>query len=161
MNQPRQPLKINVGFLINQNVGTSRDIEFEYDTLSLSKDLDLTEFNGVARIGRTVQGLLVQGDFMASMALSCVRCLSTYPHVLRARFKELFAFKERDMTESELLVPDNGFIDLGMLVRDFMLLEVPIMPICKADCKGLCPICGEDLNKVDCGHQHSESEEGY
>ena len=153
MNQPRQPLKINVGFLVNQNVGTYRDIDFEYDDLTLAKDLVLTDFSGIARIGRTVQGLLVQGDFKANTILECVRCLSEYKQNLRAVFKELYAFHERDMTESELLLPENGFIDLEALIREYMLLEIPITPICKPECKGLCSVCGADLNVVDCGHQ--------
>ena len=153
VNQPRQPLKINVGFLVNQNVGTYRDFDFEYDHLTLARDLVLTDFSGVARIGRTAQGLLVQGDFWAKMDLECVRCLTEFKQDLRADFKELYAFHERDMTDSELLLPENGFIDLEALVREYMLLEVPIRPVCRPDCKGLCPVCGADLNHEDCGHQ--------
>ena len=154
VNQPRRPLKINVGFLVNQNIGTYRDIEFEHEELTLVHDLSLSRFKGVARIGRTAQGLLVQGDFRAQTEMECVRCLSAYKQELRALFKELYAFQERDMTESELLVPENGFIDFETLIREYFLLEVPITPLCKPDCKGLCPVCGEDLNKVDCGHQN-------
>ena len=123
MNQSRQPLKINVGFLVNQNIGTYRDIEFEHEDLTLVHDLYLEQLKGVARIGRAVQGLLVQGDFKAQIEMECVRCLSTYKQKLRTVFKELYAFQERDMTESELLVPENGFIDLEPLVREYLLLE--------------------------------------
>ena len=49
-------------------------------------------------------------------------------------------------------------IDLAPLIREYALLDVPIKPICKPACKGLCPVCGEDLNQVDCGH-HRDAEE--
>ena len=57
------------------------------------------------------------------------------------------------MTESGLLVPEDGQIDLEPLLREYALLEFPISPVCKPDCKGLCPVCGENLNRTDCGHR--------
>ena len=66
---------------------------------------------------------------------------------------ELYAFNNKSVSESGLLMPEDGHIDLQPLIREYALLEVPINPICKPDCKGLCPVCGEDLNQVDCGHK--------
>jgi len=43
-------------------------------------------------------------------------------------------------------------IDLVPLVRDAIVLALPMNPLCRADCKGLCPVCGADRNRVDCGH---------
>jgi uncharacterized protein len=57
------------------------------------------------------------------------------------------------MTESGLLVPDEGQINLEPLMREYALLEFPISPVCKPDCKGLCPVCGENLNQTDCVHR--------
>jgi uncharacterized protein len=68
-------------------------------------------------------------------------------------FTELFAFDRRNKTDSGLLVPEDGQIDLEPLLREYALLEFPISPICKPECKGLCPVCGENLNKADCGHR--------
>ena len=56
------------------------------------------------------------------------------------------------MTESELRFPEDGHINLGPLVREYMLLAKPINPVCKPECKGLCPICGENLNESNCNH---------
>jgi uncharacterized protein len=57
------------------------------------------------------------------------------------------------MTESGLLAPEDGQIDLEPLLREYALLEIPISPLHSPDCKGLCPVCGENLNKTDCGHR--------
>jgi uncharacterized protein len=148
----RNPLKINVGFLLNQAVGTSRDIHFDQPELRLSSDFILLDFKGTARVGRTPQGILVQAEFTASLKAECVRCLAEYQQPLQASFKELFAFDTRSVTESGLFVPEDGNIDLAPLVREFSLLEMPIKPLCKVDCKGLCVVCGEDLNTTACGH---------
>jgi len=54
--------------------------------------------------------------------------------------------------ETELVVPDDGYINLAPLTRDYLLLELPIKPICRPDCKGLCPVCGVNLNETICEH---------
>jgi uncharacterized protein len=153
VTHPRYPLRINVGFLINQPIGTSRDIHFEFAELHLDTDFDVTGFSGIARISRTPQGLLVQGDFQAQVELECVRCLTEFGQHIHSTFNELYAFKYKGVTESGLLVPEDGNINLGPLVREYLLLEVPISPLCKSDCKGLCTVCGADLNVEPCEHQ--------
>jgi uncharacterized protein len=143
MNQPRQSLRLNVGFLINQSVGSSRDFYFELPSLSIEPDLNLKEFKGNARITRTPQGLLVQADLQALIQSECARCLNDIEHQLRTQFAELFAFSQRSISESELILPEDGHIDLGPLVREYLILEIPINPLCHPDCPGICAVCGE------------------
>lgn len=159
MNQPRYPLRINVGFLLNQPIGTSRDIHFDYPKLTLKPDLQLSGFSGVARVGRTPQGIFVQGEFQGEAPAECVRCLSGFDQPLHATFEELYAFDKRSTTESGLILPEDANIDLEPLVREYLLIEMPISPLCKADCKGLCPICGENLNEESGDHHHAEEDE--
>ncbi len=153
MNHPRRPLRINVGFLINAPIGTSRDFSFEYPEVVLSQDLLLTNFKGVAHISRTPQGLLVEAEFEGKHTAECVRCLEEYHQLLHATYTELFAFKFRRSPESELIVPEDGHIDLGILTRDYLIVEMPIKPVCRPECKGLCMICGTNLNESTCEHQ--------
>jgi uncharacterized protein len=65
----------------------------------------------------------------------------------------MFAYKAFDFTESGLLVPEDGNIDLGPIVREYLMLEYPLKPLCKPDCQGLCTVCGENLNLGTCEHQ--------
>lgn len=157
MNQPRHPLRINVGFLINQAIGTSRDIHFEYPQLELPPDFELSDFSGLVRINRTPQGLLFQGEFSAKTLQQCKRCLVDFLQPLKAGFNELYAFHGRAVTDLELVLPEDANVDLDPLVREYLLLEVPIAPVCKPDCKGLCPVCGEDLNAGLCEHAQMEN----
>ncbi len=149
----RRPLRLNVGFLIKSPIGTSRDFNFDYEKMRLGEDLTLRDFSGTARFDRTPQGLVLQADFSGKIDLECVRCLEAFDQPLKWTLTELYAFDKRSTTESNLLVPEDGHIDLEPLLREYALLEIPINPICKADCKGLCPACGENLNKKDCGHR--------
>jgi uncharacterized protein len=98
----------------------------------------------------------VQAQFRSTTTLECVRCLTDYAQPLKWEFTELFAFKQENVTESGLLVPEDAHIDLMPLMRDYALLEFPIKPICREDCQGLCQECGQNLNEKDCGHKPDE-----
>jgi uncharacterized protein len=151
VTNPRKPLRLNVGFIINAPIGYNRDFEFSFPTYQ-DDDLHLDEVEGTARVGRTPQGLIVQGNFSGKTILECVRCLTDYEQTLKWEFTELYAFKQENVTESGLLVPEDAQIDLQPLVREFALLEFPIKPLCREDCQGLCMECGQNLNEKDCGH---------
>jgi len=120
--------------------------------MRLGEDLTVRNFTGTARLDRTPQGLLLQGNFQSDLDLECVRCLDPFSHNIKWSFTDLYAFDKRSISESNLLVPEDGQIDLEPLMREYALLEIPIKPLCRPDCKGLCPVCGENRNRVDCGH---------
>ena len=143
MNQSRQSLRLNVGFLIHQSVGSSRDFYIDLPSLFLEPDLNIQNLNGSARVTRTPQGLLVQVKMRATMQTKCVRCLTDLDQQLNTDFTELYAFSIRTASESELILPEDGYIDLGPLVREYMDLEIPINPLCHPDCQGICAVCGE------------------
>lgn len=153
MSNPRKPLRLNVGFLIHEEVGYSHEFEFEIARVVFSPDFELRDLRGSLNVGRTAQGLLFTGDFSGRTELECVRCLEPFDQKLAWSLTELFAFDERSVSDSGLIVPEDAQIDLQPLIREYALLDVPISPICRPDCKGLCPVCGQDLNIRDCGHR--------
>ena len=63
MNPNRYPLRINVGFLLNQPIGYSREIHFDCPELKLDEDFSVRNLTGLARVNRTPQGILLQGEF--------------------------------------------------------------------------------------------------
>ena len=160
MPNPRNPFRINVGFIIHEEVGYSHEIPFEFDKVKLD-DLELQNFQGSVYIGRTPQGLVVQGKFSADTKLECVRCLREFIYPLNWEFTELYAFNKKSVSESGLLLPDDAHIDLGPLLREYALLEIPISPLHTPDCRGLCPECGQDLNIRDCGHRPQEDDSPF
>jgi uncharacterized protein len=161
MANPRKPFRLNVGFIIHEQVGYVHEFPFDFDKVKLGEDLELDQFSGSAHIGRTPQGLLVQGSFLCQIGLECVRCLKTFTRPLTWELTELFAFNKKSVSESDLLLPEDAHIDLQPLLREYALLEIPISPICKPDCKGLCPVCGQDLNVLDCGHHQLKDESPF
>jgi DUF177 domain-containing protein len=153
VSNSNNPLRLNIGFIIHQSIGYYRDFPFEFPIIHLKPDLDLKNLIGTVRVTRTAQGLLVQAKMRAVTPVECVRCLADFEQPLEIDFTELYAFTSNSVTESGLYVPENGLLDLAPLIRDEMYLSIPISPVCKPDCKGLCPICGENLNETTCHHE--------
>jgi uncharacterized protein len=139
-------LRLNVGFIIHETIGYLRDFPFDFESVRLAPDLVLNNLVGVVRVTRTVQGLLVQVKMGAETQAECVRCLDDFSQKLSADYTDLYAFTKDSMTDSGLLVPETGKINLAPILREEMLLSFPINPICGPDCKGLCTVCGENLN---------------
>jgi uncharacterized protein len=152
VSNSQSPLRLNVGFIIHQTIGYSHNFDFDIPQIHLQPDLILSNLVGTVTVTRTPQGLLVRVKMKAKITTDCVRCLSEFDQPLDVDFSELFAFNRKSVTESGLILPEDGRIDLAPLLREFMFLEVPIKPLCRPDCKGLCPECGENLNLNNCNH---------
>jgi len=67
-------------------------------------------------------------------------------------FEEIYTFPEYPLSENEQVIPQNGFIDLQEFIGDYLALEIPINPVCKPSCRGLCSYCGQNLNLAQCEH---------
>jgi len=160
MPNPRKPFRINVGFIIHEEIGYSHEIPFEFDKVKL-EDFELENFVGSVHIGRTPQGLVVTGKFSGDTTLECVRCLNGFSHALEWEITELYAFNKKSVSETGLILPDDAHIDLAPLTREYALLEVPINPLHTLNCKGLCIECGQDLNVEDCGHSQESDDSPF
>lgn len=157
MSSPRDYLLLNVGFLLHQNVGFVREFPLELPDIHLPPDVDLADLAGSVHVTRTAQGLLLQVKASARIKAECVRCLGEFLQDLYVDFTELYAFSQKSVTESGLVVPENGKIDLAPLLREEMLLAIPIHAVCKPDCRGLCPVCGANRNEVACHHEEEDA----
>jgi uncharacterized protein len=152
-------LRLNVGFIIHEGIGYSRDFPFNFPKISVSPDLVVANLDGVVRVTRTAQGLLVQVNLSADAPAECVRCLVDFSQRLHVDYTDLYAFTRDDVTEAGLLVPETGKINLAPILREEMLLATPIRPLCRLDCKGLCPVCGENLNDSPHSHEITPSDQ--
>jgi uncharacterized protein len=92
-------------------------------------------------------GLSVAGVVRAPWAGTCRRCLEPAGGVLEVPVREHFT-EGGDGEETYPL--HHGEVDLEPMVRDAVLLELPQAPLCRPDCKGLCPTCGADRNLGAC-----------
>ena len=160
MSNPRKPFRINVGFIVHEEFGYSHEFPFEVDRVKL-EDFEMSNLDGSVHIGRTPQGLIVQGHFSGDTTLRCVRCLKDFNHPITWSFTELYAFDKDSVSETGVMLPDDKQIDLAPMLREYALLEVPINPLHEPDCKGLCIECGQDLNLEDCGHNQRPNDSPF
>lgn len=104
------------------------------------------------------EGVLVSGEATAVAAGTCSRCLTEIEVPIVATFRELFAYP--DSVTAETTDPDevprlvDDLADLTALIHDELVLAMPTIPVCRPDCPGLCPVCGERLDRVDPDHRH-------
>ena len=96
---------------------------------------------------RILEGLVVRGTIAADWVGSCGRCLRAVEGHLVVGVDELF---EREPVEGETYLLEHDEIDLEPLARDAIGLELPLVPLCRSDCAGLCPECGIDRNESAC-----------
>jgi uncharacterized protein len=155
----------NVAQLLKAPVGTAQVVELDpADELELGDEsVGLAgPLSGRLRLRRTNQGILVDGPIEASVALTCVRCLEPFTQSISFVLEEQF-YPTIDVntgislpeTDNELIFPidQNHQLDLREAIRQNLLLALPMQPLCKETCAGLCPQCGKNLNEGPCNCQ--------
>ena len=114
-------------------------------------------------ITNTGDALLLQGEAEAAGATSCARCLEPVDIDLFGELEGYYLLDPADVPEDmegdefEVL-PEDRKIDVAPLITAALLLDVPMIPLCSDDCKGICPSCGANLNEGDCGCAAGEAE---
>ncbi len=134
-------------------------------TVSAPADLGIAEVIGVPegspvelalRLESVMEGVLVTGTAYARVEGECVRCLEPIERELEADFQELYSYPdaeerfggdagEAEGDEEETLLLEDEMFDLEPVLRDAVVLELPLQPVCREDCPGLCSQCGARL----------------
>ena len=91
----------------------------------------------------------LRAEVSAAAHSRCCRCLEPVQVPVRAQIDALYA-KEPDADDPDLYVFEGHSLELEEAVKDALLLELPLQLFCKPDCKGLCPVCGVNLNRETC-----------
>ena len=106
-----------------------------------------------------LEGVLVSGQARGPLAGQCVRCLDDLDAQIEVDLQELFVYPERaeQDDDDELREIEDERIDLEPALRDAVVLALPFQPVCRPDCPGLCPQCGQRLAD-DPQHGHEEQD---
>jgi uncharacterized protein len=102
--------------------------------------------------------LFFRGRFRSDVSGTCARCLESYSFALGKEFTFVLKPLNAAAAEAELTEEDLSFsfyegdeVNLAPLVRETLLLALPTKPLCREDCRGLCPRCGANRNDAECG----------
>jgi uncharacterized protein len=160
----------NVAQLLKAPVGASLVVELdEGELLELGDEAVrlVGPVTGNLRLRRTNQGILMDGPVQAVVELTCVRCLDPFQCTAAFQLEEEFYPTVDVVTglslaeaENELIFPidHNHLLDAREAVRQNLLLALPMQPLCKEQCVGLCPQCGKNRNEGSCACPPPEDE---
>lgn len=153
---------INVSTLLTEVVGSARRYHVEDEVAEVASDGYRRDVAGELRLIRTARGVLVMADLMlAEVEQECSRCLEPFRGPLRLEFDEEFVLPRDPLTGETATVGPDDFridehrhLDLSEAVRQYEQSALPLQPICRPDCRGLCPTCGQNLNLGSCDCPH-------
>ncbi|MBB3678440.1 YceD family protein [Modestobacter versicolor] len=110
------------------------------------------------RLESVMEGVLVSGTIDVPVTGQCARCLEPVEDTFSLDVQELYAYEgsttEATSGEDEVRRIDGELLDLAPLVRDTVVLTLPLSPTCTPDCAGLCVDCGERLDDLPADHSH-------
>jgi len=118
------------------------------------------------RLERHGHDILVRGQLEGTLTLSCSRCLTPFSYPVAADFDLLLApgpvsvdDKEVELTREDLDLDfyERETVDVERILREQVLLQFPLKPLCAETCRGICPRCGADLNRETCNCAVEES----
>ena len=148
----------NVSGLIHEGIGATR--QHNVDGAISSEDRGPEQVSGKVELLRTNAGVLVRAHLSLEEPETCSRCLQPLQETVGINFEEEFRTTV-DVLSGEPLedsadldvffIDENHLLDLTEAVRQYREASAEMQPLCRPDCKGLCPRCGQDLNMGVCG----------
>lgn len=139
--------------------GKIHELDIDTEEFSLDDDIHI-----ICKIQRDADLTRIEGEVIASALQKCSRCLESFRqdiignfsivvrHLKKGETVPYYSEDDTDKDEDGLVYLSYGedSIDITENVHDALLLSVPLKPVCREDCKGFCPVCGNNLNVSDC-----------
>lgn len=158
-------MKINISDIL-RNEKACVDIEFndkveglhdrighdaiDYDAINSYTLSDNVVFNGTLR--RTKGTLLnLSGIIMFEYDVNCYRCLKNVRRKMKIKVNENIFNAARVTDEDDVFTYEGEYLDIDIILKNYIILSLPMKQLCSDECKGLCPICGNNLNERECG----------
>lgn len=152
-------MQFNVSTLLQEPVGSTRLAEVEDERVEVPAAGYASTATGTVRLMRTQRSILVHADLRVRPTLECARCLEPFETELRIVIDEEYVPLRDPVTGESVQADPDEFridgrhhLDLSEAVRQYEQAALPIRPLCREDCAGLCPVCGQNLNvrRCDC-----------
>jgi uncharacterized protein len=152
------PLVVPVAELLRRP-GTRRSLQVTVDAEGLeARDARVPDGSPLevdVVLESLADGVVVSGQIRSGWEGTCRRCLGPASGSLAADVHELYQHRPLD---EEAFTFEGDQLDLRPMVRELAIVELPTAPLCRDECRGLCPICGVDRNTLDCGHDEAPAD---
>lgn len=146
-------IKVNVAEIKRRLVG-QKTFAFDLTPEELEISTEEMELLGTVRTEGSISNagdvLLLKATMSAQVRRTCGRCLKEFTAVTKAEVLEKFYPTSAENIEKDAFVYDSDVIDITVPLRESLLLAEPLQALCQEDCKGLCPVCGVNLNEETC-----------
>ncbi|SRR5581483_2224139 len=156
-------MKLNVAQLLKAAVGTTREYELEESPSEIEGQRLTQPVRARLHLTRLNDGLLARGDVSTAIETVCSRCAESAEQRIAFHFEERFCPtidiltgqptrpEEADENEPVFNIDANHLMDVDEVIRQGVVMEMPMHPLCQTNCQGLCPRCGANLNLGACG----------
>jgi uncharacterized protein len=156
---------VNVAQLLKESIGSTRSYEVdEVVDLDVAGDSGGGLVHGDVTLTRTNRGIIAKGSFDTMVKIACSRCLNEFQCPLHLEIIEEYFPLTDIFTGAPLALPEDNpeaftineqhILDLTEAIRQSILIALPMKPLCREDCAGICPTCGKNLNEDSCGCSH-------
>jgi uncharacterized protein len=151
-------MQINVSQLLKGSIGESRNYKVSA-VVDINNDGNGRQVKGEVKLLRTQRGVLVKGELATEVGLICSRCLNKFDCPVTLSIEEEYiptidvvsGLPAASPEEPGLFtIDEHHVIDLTEAIRQYALLAIPMKPLCREDCAGLCQICSHNLNQGPC-----------
>jgi uncharacterized protein len=152
-------MKINIKDLISELTEFTFDVPAPEFNFSAQEAILTEEVHVEVKVEKMRKDILLRGNINTRLELECSRCLEKFLYPVNENFQTIFQpFSPRTTEEEVELVKEDldvafykeDIIDLTEIVREQILLSIPMIAVCDESCLGLCPHCGQNLNQGKC-----------
>lgn len=149
-------MQTNVAQLLKSPIGSIRTLKVDS---ALSYDDNQFPVKGEITLMRTHRSILAQGTSTTEIKMICSRCLKPFNNKIHFNVQEEYFPTIDIITGDKMSLPeeDGSFtideqhvLDLTEAIRQYIVMALPMKPLCKTNCAGLCSTCGKDLNGGEC-----------
>lgn len=144
-------MRYRLSRLVTASLGTHAKVNVQEGARALDEDLEIDFLRGKIQFTRVNKGIYAQGRLQTRVHLNCVRCLEPFSHSFDFEIAELYLFsRQYGLEEPVYLIEPDGTVDITEPTRQQIWVSLPLQPLCRPDCGGLCPQCGANLNQESC-----------
>ncbi|MEX2598255.1 MAG: DUF177 domain-containing protein [Dehalococcoidia bacterium] len=153
-------LQVNVAQLLKEQVGGTRIVDIDAQQLEL-EDAGPASVTGKVTLTRTDMGVWASGAVGIEVKAECSRCVTPFDLLLKVKVDEVYLplievntgakLRYESLEDLDALkIDEHHVIDFTEAFRQYLLAAMPMAPVCKDDCKGICSQCGAHLNEYVC-----------
>ncbi len=142
-------LQFDLSPLIGARPGTRLTFPMDEGPQELG-DIGVAFLRGRIQFTRVQGGILAQAQLQTELEVTCTRCLEPFPYPTTLEVEEIIGLAGRPRPDITYRLTEEGWLEIAPLLREQAWVALPMKPLCRPDCRGICPDCGANLNVEPC-----------